>query len=182
MPSADFRSTTSPSGGGYSLTLRNSVGAWALGSNRPTIARWRVVETFVRVKGKCVYSYRAPPGRRSTFCSRPNAMQRRAERFLAKALRGANHPARRVIDTDKPAGYPPIIVQLKSRVCSGSTRGSESVLAVAVYAACFRRLRNRPCLCRSSCLYSQRRSSCIRLAPYTRSDLCTHVCPFQRQP
>src|SRR5271166_5044431 len=37
-----------------------------------------------------------------------------AERFLAKALSGATHPAPRVINTDKHAGYPPAIVQLKS--------------------------------------------------------------------
>ena len=37
-----------------------------------------------------------------------------AERFLAKARSGANHPAPRVINTDKHAGYPPAIVQLKA--------------------------------------------------------------------
>jgi IS6 family transposase len=33
-----------------------------------------------------------------------------AERFLAKALGGANHPHPRVINTDKYAAYPPAIV------------------------------------------------------------------------
>ncbi|HEY6770780.1 MAG TPA: DDE-type integrase/transposase/recombinase [Candidatus Sulfotelmatobacter sp.] len=37
-----------------------------------------------------------------------------AQRFLAKALAGANHPHPRVINTDKDAGYPPAIVQLKA--------------------------------------------------------------------
>src|SRR5271166_6611368 len=37
-----------------------------------------------------------------------------AERFLAKALGGENHPAPRVINTDKHAGYPPAIVRLKA--------------------------------------------------------------------
>jgi len=37
-----------------------------------------------------------------------------AERFLAKALTGENHPAPRVINTDKHAAYPPAIVQLKA--------------------------------------------------------------------
>jgi len=37
-----------------------------------------------------------------------------AERFLAKALSGANHPAPRVINTDKHAGCPPAIVRLKA--------------------------------------------------------------------
>jgi transposase-like protein len=37
-----------------------------------------------------------------------------AERFLAKALRGENHPAPRVINTDKHASYSPAIVELKA--------------------------------------------------------------------
>ena len=37
-----------------------------------------------------------------------------AKRFLAKALAGATHPHPRVINTDKDAGYPPAIVQLKA--------------------------------------------------------------------
>jgi transposase, IS6 family len=41
-------------------------------------------------------------------------MQRRPNAFRAKALGGENHPAPRVINTDKDAAYPPAIVQLKS--------------------------------------------------------------------
>src|SRR6202030_4145891 len=37
-----------------------------------------------------------------------------AEPFLAKALGGENHPAPRVINTDKDTGYPPAIAQLKA--------------------------------------------------------------------
>jgi transposase, IS6 family len=37
-----------------------------------------------------------------------------AERFLAKALSGANHPAPRVINTDKHAAYPWAIAELKA--------------------------------------------------------------------
>jgi transposase-like protein len=64
---------------------------------------WRVDETYVRVKGKWVYLYRAPwtpPLRRSTSFSR----------FLNKALGGENHAAPRVINTDKHAAYPAAIV------------------------------------------------------------------------
>jgi transposase, IS6 family len=38
-----------------------------------------------------------------------------APRFLAQALGGENHPATRVINTDKHAGYPAAIVQLKAK-------------------------------------------------------------------
>ena len=37
-----------------------------------------------------------------------------AERFLAKALGGQNHPVPRVINTDKHAAYPPAIAELKA--------------------------------------------------------------------
>ena len=37
-----------------------------------------------------------------------------AERFLAKALGGENHPTPRVINTDKHAAYPPAIAELKA--------------------------------------------------------------------
>jgi len=37
-----------------------------------------------------------------------------AERFLSKALGGANRPEPRVINTDKHAAYPPAIVRLKA--------------------------------------------------------------------
>ena len=37
-----------------------------------------------------------------------------AQRFLTKALGGENHPAPRVINTDKHAAYPPAIVELKA--------------------------------------------------------------------
>jgi hypothetical protein len=52
--------------------------------------------------------------RRSTSFSRPNAMPQRLSAFRAKALGGDNHPAPRVINTDKHPDYPPAIVELKA--------------------------------------------------------------------
>ena len=53
---------------------------------------------------------------------------------------------------------------------------------ITIFEACFRRLRNPPCLYRSSFLCNRRRWSCTRPGPYIRSGLCTHVCPFQHPP
>ena len=53
---------------------------------------------------------------RSTSFCRLNAARRPAERFLAKALGGENHPAPRVINTDKHAAYPPAVAELKADV------------------------------------------------------------------
>ena len=90
-----------------------SIGAYAH-RLKPTNDCWRVDETYIRVKGKWVYLYRAVDSmeqRSTSFSAKRDAAA--AERFLTKALGGANHPAPRVINTDKYAAYPPAIVQLK---------------------------------------------------------------------
>ena len=83
---------------------------------KPTNGSWRVDETYIRVKGKWVYLYRAVDSTGATidFLLSAKRDAAAAERFLAKALSGANHPAPRVINTDKHAGYPPAIVRLKA--------------------------------------------------------------------
>jgi IS6 family transposase len=83
---------------------------------RPTNDSWRVDETYIRVKGKWVYLYRAVDSRGATidFLLSAKRDAAAAERFLTKALGAENHPAPRVINTDKHAGYPPTIVQLKA--------------------------------------------------------------------
>ena len=77
---------------------------------------WRVDETYIRVKGKWVYLYRAVDSTGATidFLLSAKRDTPAAKRFLAKALGGANHPAPRVINTDKHAAYPSAIVQLKT--------------------------------------------------------------------
>jgi transposase-like protein len=83
---------------------------------RPTNDSWRVDETYIRVKGKWVYLYRAVDSSGVTidFLLSAKRDAAAAERFLVKALGGENHPAPRVINTDEHAGYPPAIVRLKS--------------------------------------------------------------------
>src|SRR6267154_3855035 len=84
---------------------------------RPTNDSWRVDETYIRVKGKWVYLYRAVASTGATidFLLSARRDTPAAKRFLAKALGGANHPHPRVINTDKEAAYPPAIVQLKAK-------------------------------------------------------------------
>ena len=61
---------------------------------RPTNDSWRVDETYIRVKGKWVYLYRAVDSSGATidFLLSAKRDAAAAERFLAKALGGANHP------------------------------------------------------------------------------------------
>jgi transposase, IS6 family len=76
---------------------------------------WRVDETYIRVKGKWVYLYRAVDSSGATidFLLSAKRDAAAAERFLTKALGRENHPAPRVINTGKYAAYPPAIVELK---------------------------------------------------------------------
>ena len=83
---------------------------------RPTNDSWRVDETYIRVKGRWVYLYRAVDSTGATvdFLLSAKRDAAAAQRFLAKALGGENHPAPRVINTDEHAGYPSAIVRLKA--------------------------------------------------------------------
>ena len=62
---------------------------------KPTNDSWRVDETYIRVKGKWVYLYRAVDSTGATIDFLLSAKRdvAAAERFLAKALDGENHPA-----------------------------------------------------------------------------------------
>ena len=77
---------------------------------------WRVDETYIRVKGKWVYLYRAVDSSGATIDFLLSAKRDTvaAKRFLAKALGVENHPHPRGINSDKHAGYLPAIVQLKA--------------------------------------------------------------------
>src|SRR6202011_1741333 len=74
------------------------------GHLKPTNDSWRLDETYVRVKGKWRYLYRAVDSSGATID------------FLLSAKQDAvaNHPAPRVINTDGHAAYPPAVAQLKA--------------------------------------------------------------------
>src|ERR1700756_3436391 len=76
---------------------------------KPSTDSWRVDETYIRVKGKWRYLYRAVDSSGATLDFLLSARQdaAAAKRFLGKALGRANHPTPRVISTDKHAAYPP---------------------------------------------------------------------------
>src|SRR5512132_1511934 len=76
---------------------------------------WRVDETYVRVKGRWKYLYRAIDKEGATLdfylADRRNA--KAAKRFLAKALRRSRDWTPRVINTDKNPAYGEAIAELK---------------------------------------------------------------------
>jgi transposase, IS6 family len=76
---------------------------------------WRVDETYVRVKGRWKYLYRAIDKEGATLdfylADRRNA--KAAKRFLAKALRRSRDWIPRIINTDKNPAYGEAIAELK---------------------------------------------------------------------
>ena len=75
---------------------------------RMTNGSWRVDETYIRVKGKWVYLYRAVDARGQTidFLLSPKRDAAAARRFFRKALGQLHTPNPRTITVDKNAAYP----------------------------------------------------------------------------
>jgi transposase-like protein len=70
---------------------------------KPTNKSWRVDETYIRVKGKWTYLYRAvdSTGASIDFLLSARRDAAAAKRFFQKALSSPNHPTPRVINVDK---------------------------------------------------------------------------------
>ena len=77
---------------------------------------WHVDETYIRVKGKWAYLYRAldSTGASIDFLLSAKRDAAAAKRFFQNALSSPNHPAPRVINVDRNPSYPPVIEELKT--------------------------------------------------------------------
>jgi transposase, IS6 family len=82
---------------------------------RPTNDSWRVDETYVKIRGKWCYLYRAVDSSGDTvdFMLSPTRNQIAAKRFFKKALKSSHNQVPRVISVDKNIAYPPAIDKLK---------------------------------------------------------------------
>ena len=74
---------------------------------KPTNKSWRVDETYIRVKGRWCYLYRAIDSTGATIDFLLSALRdaAAAKRLLRKALSGPSHPQPRVINTDQARLY-----------------------------------------------------------------------------
>lgn len=81
---------------------------------RSTSDSWRVDETYVKVKGKWQYLYRAidSQGQTIDFLLSEQRDTNAAKRFLRQSLRQRHAAAPRVINTDKDKAYPVAIKDL----------------------------------------------------------------------
>jgi transposase, IS6 family len=82
---------------------------------RPTNDSYRVDETYVKIKGKWYYLYRAvdSTGQTIDFMLSARREARAAKRFFRKMLKAASHSSPRVINVDKNRSYPLAVGQLK---------------------------------------------------------------------
>jgi IS6 family transposase len=82
---------------------------------KPTNKSWRVDETYVRVKGRWFYLYRAIDSSGATIDFLRSAVRsaEAAKALLAKALTDTSHPQPWVINTDKAKCYPFAILESK---------------------------------------------------------------------
>ncbi len=82
---------------------------------RPSDGSWRVDETYIRVKGRWMYLYRAVDGRGRTidFLLSAKRDAAAAKRFFRKALRQPHTANPRSITVDKNPAYPRAVAEMK---------------------------------------------------------------------
>jgi transposase-like protein len=83
---------------------------------RPTNESWRVDETYIELKGKSKYLYRAVDSSGNTldFLLRAKRDATAAKRFFRKTLKAIDTSTPRVISVDQNAAYPKAIDELKA--------------------------------------------------------------------
>lgn len=82
---------------------------------KPTNDSWRVDETYIKVKGKWKYLYRAVDSNGQTldFMFSAKRDSQAAKRFFKKVLKVRHNRQPRVINVDKNAAYPIAVEELK---------------------------------------------------------------------
>src|SRR5262249_4872871 len=83
---------------------------------KPTNDSYRIDETYIRVKGKWKYLYRAVDSKGNTidFLLTAKRDKEAAKRFFRKAMENSHHSIPRVINVDNNPAYPPAVEELKS--------------------------------------------------------------------
>src|SRR3982750_3477909 len=96
----------------YGPELAQRCRAFPKPPNRP----YRVDETYIKVKGKDRYLYRAvdSTGQTIDFLLTAKRDKAAAKRFFQRALRGSANVMPRVINVDKNAAYPAAVQELKA--------------------------------------------------------------------
>jgi len=82
---------------------------------RLTNDSYRIDETYVKIKGKWYYLYRAvdSSGQTIDFMLSAKRDTKAAKRFFRKMLKASQHQSPRVINVDRNNAYPPAVEELK---------------------------------------------------------------------
>jgi len=82
---------------------------------RLTNDSYRIDETYVKIKGKWYYLYRAvdSPGQTIDFMLSAKRDTKAAKRFFRKMLKASQHQSPRIINVDRNNAYPPAVEELK---------------------------------------------------------------------
>jgi transposase-like protein len=106
---------------------------------RPRSTSWRVDETYVKVRGRWAYLYRAVDkfGNTIDLYLSPTRNAKAAKRFLSKALNGLKDWEKpRVINTDKAPTYAAALAELKAKgKCPKDTQHRQVPMAIPASAA-----------------------------------------------
>jgi transposase, IS6 family len=83
---------------------------------RPTTDSYRVDETYIKIKGRWYYLYRAvdSTGQTIDFLLSAKRDARAAKRFFRRMLKNTPDQSPRVINVDKNPAYPPAVEDLKA--------------------------------------------------------------------
>src|SRR5262245_28203328 len=83
---------------------------------QPTTDSYRVDETYIKIKGRWYYLYRAVDSKSCTIDFMLSAKRdaRAAKRFFRRMLKDVPDQAPRVINVDKNPAYPPAVEELKA--------------------------------------------------------------------
>ena len=83
---------------------------------KPTNKSYRIDETYIKVKGKDRYLYRAldSTGQTIDFLLTAKRDQAAAKRFLRRAIEASGNPMPRVMNVDKNPAYPAAVEALKA--------------------------------------------------------------------
>ena len=102
--------------GRWVLTYSPQIDSRTRNHLKRTNDSWKVDETYIKVKGKWKYLYRAVDSEGNTLDFMLNAKRNKkaVHRFFKKVLKARQNIQPRVINVDKNPAYPPGIEELKT--------------------------------------------------------------------
>ena len=112
----DCRSPQVASGAEFRFTVRNWTDNYVYLTSKPTTKSWRLDETYIKVKGRDRFLYRAvdSTGQTIEFLLTDARDAAAGKRFIRRALQKEGSSMPRVINVDKNPACPRAVGELKA--------------------------------------------------------------------